>query len=65
MAAFRFSDVPASYAALRHGETGNVGVIGMAVFERAGADPYTSREIHRRHNADPFPDSRFATPPSR
>ena len=64
VAAFRFSGVDASYAAKRHGDTRNVGVIGAAVFHERGSDPYS----HRGH-ANPFPgegpDGRFATPPGR
>ncbi len=62
VAAFRFSGIDASYAARRHGDTRNVGVIGAAVFHERGSDPYS-----RRGHANPFPgegaDGRFATPP--
>ena len=37
VAAFEFSGVGASYANLRHGDTRNVGVIGLAVFTERGA----------------------------
>lgn len=62
VAAFRFSSVANSYSARRHGETRNVGVIGLAVFREA-ADPrwaqpppvYGDDELDRRRRADPFP----------
>ncbi|MEA3210805.1 MAG: hypothetical protein QOE70_3862 [Chthoniobacter sp.] len=57
VAAFRFSRVNRSYAALKHGDTRNVGVIGLAVFSER--DP----EVWRRRGANPFPGSRWATPP--
>ncbi len=64
VAAFRFSGIEASYAARRHGDTRNVGVIGAAVFHERGSDPYA-----RRGNANPFPgegnEGRFASPPGR
>lgn len=60
VAAFRFSSVQNSYAELKHGDTRNVGVIGVAVFQEefSYATPYpdyypTDRE--RRMGADPFP----------
>jgi hypothetical protein len=40
VAAFRFSSVSGSYANQRHGETRNVGVIGIAVFTQKGVDPW-------------------------
>jgi hypothetical protein len=39
VAAFRFSSVRDSYANRRHGDTRNVGVIGLAVFHEHGTDP--------------------------
>lgn len=57
VAAFRFSRVDRSYAALKHGNTRNVGVIGIAVFSER--EP----EVWRRRGANPFPGSRWATPP--
>lgn len=57
VAAFRFSRVDRSYAALKHGDTRNVGVIGVAVFTER--DP----EDWRRRGANPFPGSRWAAPP--
>lgn len=41
VAAFKFSSVANSYANLRHGDTRNVGVIGIAVFTRKGVNPWT------------------------
>ena len=35
VAAFRFASIPDSYAARKHGDTRNVGVIGVAVFTQA------------------------------
>ena len=57
VAAFRFSRVDRSYAALKHGDTRNVGVIGLAVFEE------DQPELRRRQKADAFPGTRWATPP--
>ncbi len=61
VAAFRFSSVRESYANRKHGETRNVGVIGIGAFHEEGTDPL-SEEARRRLRADPFP-GRFATPP--
>ena len=63
VAAFRFSSVRNSYANRKHGDTRNVGVIGVAVFHEYGTDPSPDGEAERRLRADPFPGSRFATPP--
>lgn len=56
VAAFKFSTVGASYAQSRHGDTRNVGVIGLAAFLEKGADPWTwmPDEIKRRQDANPF-----------
>ncbi|MFN2507325.1 MAG: hypothetical protein ABR589_00960 [Chthoniobacterales bacterium] len=62
VAAFRFSSVRDSYAAQKYGDTGNVGVIGVAIFNEVGTDPWSDSEVRKRLNADPFPE-RFATPP--
>lgn len=63
VASFRFGRVDESYAA-KKGEDRNVGVIGIAFFGEAGSRwPWTSDEVRRRNDADPFP-GRFATPPS-
>ncbi|MEI6654978.1 MAG: hypothetical protein WCP45_09435 [Verrucomicrobiota bacterium] len=60
VAAFKFSSVANSYANLRHGDTRNVGVIGLAVFTQKGVNPWTwmPAEVERRNSATPF-----ATPP--
>ena len=62
VAAFRFSVVRESYAAQKYHHTQNVGVIGVAVFNEAGTNPLTEREVQKRLNANPFP-GRFAMPP--
>jgi hypothetical protein len=62
VAAFRFSSVRESYTAEKYGKTGNVGVIGIAVFDERGANLPTGREVQKRLGANPFPGS-FATPP--
>jgi hypothetical protein len=56
VAAFKFSGVANSYANLRHGDTRNVGVIGIAVFTQKGINPWTwmPDEINRRTQAQPF-----------
>lgn len=56
VAAFKFSSVGNSYANLRHGDTRNVGVIGIAVFTRKNVDPWEwmPREVDRRATARPF-----------
>ncbi len=65
VAAFRFGSVESSYANKKHGETRNVGVIGVAVFHEQGDNPNlwgTPQDGDKRHNADPFPQ-KFASPP--
>ncbi|MCH7226354.1 hypothetical protein [Haloferula sp. A504] len=56
VARFEFSSVGASYANRRHGDTRNVGVIGLAVFGEKGADPWKwmPDEVERRESATPF-----------
>ncbi len=56
VAAFKFSSVSNSYANLRHGNTRNVGVIGMAVFTQKNVNPWTwmPNEVHQRDTAQPF-----------
>jgi hypothetical protein len=63
VAAFRFGAVESSYAEEKHGDTRNVGVIGLAAFHELGDSPFPfdQREIERREQANPFP---FATPPN-
>jgi len=62
VAAFRFGPVRESYAAEKYHNTRNVGVIGIALFNEVGSDPWTNEEVRRRLKANPFP-GRFATPP--
>jgi hypothetical protein len=64
VAAFRFGSVRSSYAEKKHGDSRNVGVIGVALFhERGDAQPvWSPDEIQRRRSANPFPGT-FATPP--
>lgn len=56
VAAFKFSSVSNSYANLRHGDTRNVGVIGIAVFTQKDVNPWTwmPQEISTRNSAHPF-----------
>ena len=64
VASFRLTSVDDSYANRRHGDTRNVGVVGVAVFHEKDAHPdrRDKDELRRRRGADPFP-GRFATPP--
>ncbi len=57
VAAFKFSSVSNSYANLRHGDTRNVGVIGVAVFTEKGVDPWRTPEAIRRDQARPFAEA--------
>ena len=59
VASFRFSGVGASYANLKHGNTRNVGVVGLAVFTEKGIDPFLwmPGEVKRRHSASPFAEA--------
>lgn len=52
VASFKFSSVGSSYANLRHGETRNVGVVGLAVYHEKGAGPWA--ETIRRGGARAF-----------
>ena len=68
VAAFRFGSVSSSYANRKHGETRNVGVIGLALFHERGDSPShwgTPRrdDSDRRQDANPFPNT-FAQPPN-
>ncbi len=56
VAAFKFSSVANSYANLRHGDTRNVGVIGIAVFTQKNVNPWTwmPEEVRQRDQAQPF-----------
>lgn len=64
VAAFRFGAVKDSYAEKKHGESRNVGVIGVALFNEKGTDPqsWPIGDAGQRLDADPFP-GKFATPP--
>lgn len=64
VAAFRFGSVRDSYAEKKHGDSRNVGVIGVALFNEQGTNPATwpIGDTASRLNADPFP-GKFATPP--
>ncbi|AKT44160.1 hypothetical protein [Chondromyces crocatus] len=64
VAAFRFGSVRGSYANQKHGDTRNVGVIGVALFHERGTTPWNAGELQRRQDANPFP-GQFATPPGR
>lgn len=59
VAAFKFSSVSGSYANLRHGDTRNVGVIGIAVFTQKGVNPWAwmPAEISLRNQARPFAEA--------
>lgn len=64
VAAFRFGAVRNSYAEQKHGDSRNVGVIGVALFHERGVPQpiWSAEEIRRRRSANPFPGT-FATPP--
>jgi len=62
VAAFRFGPVRESYANEKYHSTTNVGVIGVALFNERGTNPWTNQEVQRRLKANAFP-GRFATPP--
>jgi hypothetical protein len=62
VAAFRFGSVRGSYAGQKHGDTSNVGVIGLAAFHERGTEPWKWNEVEKRHDANPFP-GQFAKPP--
>lgn len=55
VASFRFSSVQSSYSNLRHGDTRNVGVVGLAVFTQAGNEPWSERK--RRAGAQAFAEA--------
>ncbi len=59
VAVFKFSSVSNSYANLRHGDTRNVGVIGIAVFTRKGVNPWTwmPSEVNQRTQARAFAEA--------
>lgn len=51
VASFKFSSVGSSYANLRHGETRNVGVVGLAVFTEKGREPGVEKRVRGRARA--------------
>jgi len=59
VAAFKFSGVADSYANLKHGNTRNVGVIGLAVFPERGVDPWKwmPADVKRRDTARAFAEA--------
>ncbi len=63
VAAFKFSSVSASYSNLRHGQTRDVGVIGLAVFAEKGSSPWrwSTGEAYRRNEARPFAEAPLRT----
>lgn len=65
VAAFRFGSVRNSYAEKKTGDSRNVGVIGVALFNERGTDPssWPRGDTRQRLDANPFP-GQFATPPS-
>lgn len=67
VAAFRFVNVGDTYAQRRHGQTGNVGVIGVAVFPERWLGGDAKRPEHRawrKADAGEIPaNRRYATPP--
>ncbi len=56
VAAFKFSSVANSYANMKHGDTRNVGVAGLAVFTEKNVDPWKWMpvEVGRRESARAF-----------
>jgi hypothetical protein len=63
VAAFRFGSVRNSYANQKHGDTRNVGVIGIALFHERGTNPFGfAGDTRTREQANPFP-GQFASPP--
>ncbi len=63
VAAFRFGSVRNSYANQKHGDTRNVGVIGVALFNERGTNPFAfAGDTRVREQANPFP-GQFASPP--
>lgn len=63
VAAFKFSTVDASYSNLRHGESRDVGVIGLVVFAEKGRSPWrwSNQEVSQRNGAQAFADAPLRT----
>ena len=63
VAAFKFSGVNASYSNLRHGQTRDVGVIGLVVFAERGRSPlpWSNQDVGQRNEARPFADAPLRT----
>ena len=63
VAAFEFSTVGASYSNLRHGQTRDIGVIGLAVFAEKGRSPWrwSTGEVNQRREAQPFAEAPLRT----
>lgn len=59
VAEFKFSSVSNSYANVHHGDTRNVGVLGIAVFTQKGVNPWTwmPAEINHRNQARAFAEA--------
>jgi len=55
VATFKFSSVASSYANLRHGNTRNVGVVGLALYTEKGREPWA--EVGQRGRARAFADA--------
>jgi hypothetical protein len=60
VAAFRFGAVQSSYSSQKHGETRNVGVIGIALFNEQVA--WNQSAVQKRRDANPFPGSTTVAP---
>ena len=58
VASFTFSTVDQSYAKLRHGETRNMGVVGLAVFTEKGRE--SGAEVRARGGARAFAEAPLA-----
>ena len=54
VAAFRFGPVRESYAAEKYHNTRNIGVIGLALFNEVGSDPWTDEKVSRCLKANPI-----------
>jgi hypothetical protein len=64
VAAFRFAAVEDSYAAKKHGDTRNMGVIGVAVFtEKAPPMRVSAEPPPGWRGPNPFPGEHWARPP--